>query len=216
MMKRSQRTMPTGMTQAELGEKISNAINMAQSMGNRNAEVRGLQNLQNQMSIIDPNRVVVDLATIVLPNDSLLEFPPLYAEVRNDPFFLRCCEGETEDPVPGIPSSPCGCGPVDPVNGMEIRVTGHINWHLCFELETFFNNGANNCGASVPLAITATGTTCVDQQLCVDSGLNTCPDFCNENTVSFAIGCSFCEIDTKLSVTYYVVHLLPPCETTMP
>ncbi|MFB5662572.1 hypothetical protein [Alteribacillus sp. HJP-4] len=198
----------------EMREKLEEALDQAKNGKCSNAEAKYLKELReylyNAQQAECPG-IVFDQCTIELPRNSIAggESPPLITAVLNDPFFLRCCTTPTE--VDAV--TPCGTiSNACMVN--EVRATGYINYYLSFELDTFLNNGESNCSALNTLPFSCSDTTCVDEILCY-TGLDaeeSCPDFCNENVLSFGFICSTCNTGNKLTVTYVIVHILPNCD----
>ncbi|WP_424237781.1 hypothetical protein [Bhargavaea ginsengi] len=202
-----------------LDAEIAEAKNAGdvQSLNN----LQGLRAQMTQTNGFNFNRLVFDFATLELPANSVNtdQIPP-FKLLRNDPYLICCGDSVAgEAPMADATSvyDPCGCG--GPVLIGPRTVAGYINWYLKICLDTTFGFFWESCPADNELPFTATGTTCVNQELCEGGyGTDLCPtDFCD--TISFAIRCKGCPIaealalaDNKIVVTYLVVHILPNCE----
>jgi hypothetical protein len=193
-------------------ENLKDALQQAEDDNNA-ALAAKLQGVFQQVDNLaaDCFAVALDQCTIELPNagGTIISTPPLFAEVINDPFSLQCCISPTT--VGAV--TDCGIIP-DAATVNEVRATGPLNYYLTFNLNTFFNNGNQECSDQDVRPFVCTGSTCVDEILCyspLDEG-DVCPDFCNGNVFSFAVRCSLCEFGDKITATYVIVHLLPDCE----
>ncbi|RSK28808.1 hypothetical protein EJF36_19075 [Bacillus sp. HMF5848] len=203
-------------TLSDIMKKLENTIAEAKEMEDRDEEVAELNRLYNDLQQIqqtaDCDAIAVDQCTLEIPNGSIFSLPPLFLlpgiNLFNDPFFLQCCITPTQ--VAALTD----CGPIQGVCTVnEVRATGPLNYYLTFNLQTFFNNGADNCGRLVTRPFVCTGTTCVDEILCYTSQdvVDPCPDFCNGNVISAGFRCSICQTENSLTVTYIIVHFLPDC-----
>ncbi|TYR73173.1 hypothetical protein FZC79_19935 [Rossellomorea vietnamensis] len=167
-----------------------------------------LDQVENQAA--DCFAVVLDQCTIELPNagGTIISTPPLFSRVINDPFSLECCISPTT--VAAV--TDCGILP-DAATVNEVRATGPLNYYLTFDLNTYFNDGNQNCNDQEVRPFICPGSTCVDEVLCYTplDEVDVCPDFCNGEVFSFAVRCSLCQIGDKITATYVIVHILPDC-----
>ncbi|MCP3740772.1 hypothetical protein [Rossellomorea sp. BNER] len=148
--------------------------------------------------------IVFDCCTFRLPTSVIGDDPPIFVDVFNDPFFLRCCV------TPTLVDADTPCGPLpDAVTVNEVRATGILPFYFSITLPTFFSN---DCFDVVDRTFSCTDTTCVDTTLCFTdlSNPDPCPEFCN-NVFSLAIIQNVETCGNDLIIQYLVVHFLPEC-----
>lgn len=193
-------------------DNLKDALKEAKDVGDVELSSR-LQEAINQVDnrAADCFAIAFDQCTIELPNagGTILSTPPLFARVINDPFSLQCCVTPTT--VGAV--TECGVLP-DAATVNEVRATGPLNYYLTFLLNTYFNDGNQDCADQDVRPFVCTGATCIDEVLCYTplDEVDACPDFCNGAVFSFAVRCSLCDIGDKVTATYLIVHLLPNCE----
>ncbi|WP_174612948.1 hypothetical protein [Virgibacillus ihumii] len=219
MYKSNHQTSKRGVNREKANEKkiqdvkaqLSDVIAKTKESGDHSQleQLEGLLDNLQEVQQANCSPIIFDQCVLDFPANSILggggdDYPPFIVGVLNDPFFLECCVTPTQV------SASTPCGDVDGVTVNEVKAIGYLNYYFSFELDTFFNNGAQNCSAVNRLPFSCTGTTCVNDVISYTStdDPDPCPDFCNGEVFSFAFLCDVCVTDNKTTAIYTVVHFL--------